>query len=140
MVPGVCLEGGCAVAEHVAAGAGGEFEADRAWSAVDGGVELEADVGAGAFGDDRGVVAGEGGRVDPGADRHAAGELQRGRVAEVDEVVAAVELDGTAVAAGAPAGTVGQRSRQPVAGRIGRGCPGRLIERVGGAGGGSGCG
>ena len=92
VVPGVRLQRRRPVPEHLASGAAGELEADRARPAIDRRIQLEADLATGALGDDGRVVAREGCGVDPGADGHAAGQLERRGVPEIDEIVAAVEL------------------------------------------------
>ena len=132
IIPGVGLQRRRPVAEHVPAGAVGQLEADPARAGVDGGVELEAGLAAGAFGDDGRVVAGERAGVDPGTDRHAAGEPQRRRIAEIDVVVDAVEPDAVAVFAGGEYRAAGQRAGEAVAGGIHRGGAACLVEGVGG--------
>ena len=124
VVPGVGLQRGCAVADHVAAGAVGELEADVRGPRVGGGVELVADLGAGPLGDDRRIVSGERGRVDPGADGHAPGELQGRGIAEVHEVVDAVEVrPPLPYLPTAPAGAAGERAREAVPGASAVWCP-----------------
>ena len=68
--------------------------------------------------------------VDPCADRHAAGELQRGRVAKVHEVICAIEQHCIAIFSGREGRTIGERADDGVARRIGRRGAGDLIERI----------
>src|SRR5262249_29524065 len=118
------------VAGHHGPRRGGELEADGARAGIDGGVELVADLAAGALGHDRSVVEGEGGGADPGAHGHAAAELQRRAVAQVDEGAAAVERQRVAgVARRGPAGPA-ERAAIAVARGIGRRRPRSLAETV----------
>ena len=85
-----------------------------------GDIELESDFARGALGNDRRVIGRERSGVDPCADRHAAGELQRGRIAKIDEVICAIERYCIAVFSGREGRTVGERADDAVARRIGR--------------------
>ena len=96
-----------------------QLEADRPRADVDRRVELEA--ARAPLGHDRRVVAGEGRRVDPGADRHAAGELQAVGLPRLTLSSTPSRATRVAVLAAGPAGAVGQGAGDAVAGRVGRG-------------------
>ena len=77
VVPGVGLQRGRPVPEHLAARAVRQLEPDRARPPIDRRVELIADLAARTLGDDRRVINRERRRVDPRAHRHAPRQLQR---------------------------------------------------------------
>src|SRR5262245_51803432 len=110
MCPDVGLQRRRAVAPHQLAEAIGQFETDRSWSLVQGSVQLEAAFSTRSFGDHRGVVTRELAGLDPGAESHAAGEVQSGRVSKVDVIVCSVELDGLTVLARSPRGSIDECS------------------------------
>ena len=132
VVPGVGLQRGRPIPEHVAARAVRQLEPDRARPPIDRRVELVADLTTRTLGDDRRVVAGERRRVDPRTHGHAPRQLQQRRIPQLDKVVHAIEQHRTRVPARPPRRPVRQRPRQPTPRRIRRRRPRPLIERVGG--------
>src|SRR5262249_19381084 len=132
VIPLTRHHGRAAVTRHVDARRVGQLEADGARPAVDGRVQLEAVVARAAFGDDGGVVPREGGGVDPGGGRHAAGQLQGGGVAQADVGAGAVEGQRLAEFAGGGPGGAVERAGVARAGRVGHEAACALVEVVGG--------
>ena len=95
-----------------------------------GDITLVSRLTRGALGNDRRIIGGERWGVDPCADRHTAGELQRGRVAEIYEVIHAIECYRIAVFSGCESRTVRERADDAMARGIRRRGAGDLVERV----------
>ena len=132
VVPGVRLQRGRPIPEHVAARAVRELEPDRARPPIDRRVKLITDLATRTLGDDRRIIDRERRRVDPRTHGHAPRQLQQRRIPQLDKVVHTIQQHRTRVPARPPPRPVRQRPRQPTPRRIRSRRPRPLIERIAG--------
>ena len=113
MIPGICGEDGPAVSLYRIRAVGADLNGGRTHSRIRTGFELPA--GARKFRNDRTIVHRIRSDFDPGTQRHASGELERSRIANVHVAISA-EADGVAVFSGrGPRWSVHQDARIVVA-------------------------
>ena len=92
MIPGVEQANGCAVALDSSIDRARDRDPEGFWAGVWGSFELPTGLGIG-FGNDLTIVGRVGCGLDPRAQGHASGQLQKSGIAEVNKAVKAIEAE-----------------------------------------------